>query len=327
MKSSGLVFESPHKIGIRETSLGTVPSGALAVRTTLSAISAGTEMLFFRGLVPDGMMSDRHIPSLQKASYPLPYGYAAVGEVIGQGKHIEGDWEGRQVFSFQPHVSHFFASPDDLLPIPPGMPAEDAVFLPFMETAVNLALDGAPLPGEKTAIFGQGVIGLLTAGITAACCPLMLGVIDRFPLRRGTALSWGADFAVDPATADSDRFLRRAFAQGHYDGADLVYELTGEPAVLDEAIRLAGFNGRIIVGSWYGAKKAPISLGGDFHRKRCAIISSQVSTIQPLHTGRWNTARRRSTALHMIKKLRPQRLITQLIERAPEQVLQVVLEY
>jgi 2-desacetyl-2-hydroxyethyl bacteriochlorophyllide A dehydrogenase len=339
MKSLDLVFEAPSHVGIHEKTMGELPPGALLVRTLLSAISAGTEMLFYRGLVPDGMISDPAIPSLQAAAYPLQYGYAAVGEVVTQGSRVEGEWEGKNVFSFQPHRSMFFAPPDELIPLPVGLSPEDAVFLPFMETAVNFFMDGAPLLDEKIAVFGLGVLGILTTALLARSAPRCLAGIDRFSLRRNTALAWGADLGIDPGLPESGACLRRIFSGGPYAGADLVYELTGDPSVLDQAVDLAGFTGRIIVGSWYGTRTAPLSLGADFHRKRCAIASSQVSTIQPLYSGRWNKERRRATALRMIEEMEPRRLITHrfpfadaatayaLIDRSPEDLLQTVLEY
>jgi len=76
-------------------------------------------------------------------------------------------------------------------------------------------------------------------------------------------------------------------------GADLVYELSGDPSALDLAIAVAGHEARIVVGSWYGAKRAPIDLGGRFHRRRLRIVSSQVSHIGAALSARWDRARRR----------------------------------
>ena len=39
-------------------------------------------------------------------------------------------------------------------------------------------------------------------------------------------------------------------------GADLIFELSGDMAALNQAIEAAGFDGRIVVGSWYGANRS-----------------------------------------------------------------------
>ena len=80
---------------------------------------------------------------------------------------MESGWRGRLVFAFNPHESHFAATLESLIPLPPDLSAEDAVFLPNLETAVNLLHDGAPLVGERVAVFGQGIIGLLVTELLA----------------------------------------------------------------------------------------------------------------------------------------------------------------
>ena len=152
-----------------------------------------------------------------------------------------------------------------------------------METAVSLVMDGRPLIGERVAVIGQGVIGLLTAALLR-CFPLgRLATFDRFRRRRRFAVM-GADESFDPILG-ADSNLAGTF--------DVCFELTGAPAGLDQAIRLAGFDGRVVIGSWYGQKRAELDLGGRFHRSRIRLISSQVSSLAPELSGRW----RRNAAL------------------------------
>lgn len=42
------------------------------------------------------------------------------------------------------------------------------------------------------------------------------------------------------------------------DRADLAFELSGAPQALDQLIGLTGFDGRVIIGSWYGTKRADL---------------------------------------------------------------------
>jgi threonine dehydrogenase-like Zn-dependent dehydrogenase len=123
------------------------------------------------------------------------------------------------------------------------------------------------------------------------------------------------------------------------DGADLLYEVSGSPMALDQAIQCAGFGGRVVVGSWYGDKDAPLHLGGRFHRGRVQVLSSQVSTIAPTLSGRWNKARRFDVAWRMLAAVRPSRFITHrfpiqeaadayaLLDRGSDAALQVVFAY
>src|SRR5690606_30059758 len=93
-------------------------------------------------------------------------------------------------------------------------------------------------------------------------------------------------------------------------GADLIYEVSGVPDALNTAIALSGFDSRIVIGSWYGTSSAAIALGGEAHRNRLRISTSQVSTLASHLGGRWDKSRRYQTVWDMIRRVQPQRLIS-----------------
>jgi len=88
-----------------------------------------------------------------------------------------------------------------------------------------------------------------------------------------------------------------------YEGVDLCYELTGAPSVLNTAVQATGYRGRIVVGSWYGTKRADLALGTRFHRSRMRIMSSQVSSIDPELRGRWSKQRRMNEVIRLCDEL------------------------
>lgn len=335
-----LYFTAPGKIEIRQEGLPSPASGQVLVRTLRSAISAGTEMLIFRGLAPASMPADATLSSLPGTlAFPLKYGYASVGKVIQIGDGVDRSLQGALVFAFQPHQSHFVAAAEETVPLPADMPVERAVFLPSAETAVNLVHDGRPLAGEKVVVFGQGVVGLLTTSLLASMPLSALVTLDRHSRRREASLALGAQHALDPEDPDCAARLARALADDAHPGSDLTYELTGDPAVLDHALRATGFDGRVVIGSWYGQKRATLDLGGEFHRSRIHLVSSQVSTLAPGLRGRWTHARRLAYAVAWLARIEPEGLIThrvpfedaadayRLLADHPEQVVQCVLTY
>jgi threonine dehydrogenase-like Zn-dependent dehydrogenase len=105
------------------------------------------------------------------------------------------------------------------------------------------------------------------------------------------------------------------------------------------AVELTAFSGRIIVGSWYGRRRAALDLGGRFHRSRIRLQSSQVSTIAPELSGRWDKDRRFGVAWEATRRIRPSCWIThsfpveraaeayRLLDSEPASAIQVVLEY
>ena len=341
MKRRSIIFKAPFEIEIAEqTAPGPGPAEVL-VETKFSAISHGTEMLLYRGLFPDDMVVDETISELRRPlRYPLKYGYAAIGEVIETGPAVKRDLVGRMVYGLHPHESCFTAGVDEIYAVPRDIDPLDALFLANMETAVNFLMDGRPVIGEKVVIFGQGVVGLLTAALLARFPLAALVTLDSFKLRREASRRAGADLALDPGRSDTlETAIQWLEPEASEGSADLVYELSGNPGALNPAIAVTGFDGRILIGSWYGRKQAALELGGRFHRKRIRLISSQVSSLTPALSARWSKQRRLATAWDMIRRIRPARFITQqipfsraqeafaLIDRDPASTIQVVLEY
>jgi 2-desacetyl-2-hydroxyethyl bacteriochlorophyllide A dehydrogenase len=311
------------------------------IQTKFSAVSHGTEMLIYRGLFPTDMAADETIPELRRIlQYPLKYGYAVVGNVIDAGPGVDGDLVGRTVFCLHPHESCFTAAVDEIVPVPADIDPLDALFLANMETAVNFIMDGKPVIGEKVVVFGQGVVGLLTTALLA-CFPLAtLLTLDPFKLRRAASRKAGAHRTLDPTRSETaQQSVELLEPKGSGGLADLVYELSGNPEVLDQAIAVTGFNGRIVIGSWYGSKPAAIDLGSRFHRGRIRLISSQVSAISPGLSARWSKQRRFDVAWDMLRRNPPAGLIThripfaraaeayELVDKNPATTIQVVLEY
>jgi 2-desacetyl-2-hydroxyethyl bacteriochlorophyllide A dehydrogenase len=336
-----LFFTYQGTVAVREEQLAAPGPGQVLVRSLLSAISTGTEMLLYRGQFPDDLALDESIDALQGSqSYPLKYGYSLVGEVIDMGEEVGSTWLGKKVFAFHPHESQFVANIDSLQIIPDEIKPHDAVFLPNMETAVNFLLDGSPLIGEKVVVLGQGVVGLLTTALLAQFPLESLLTVDRYPLRRQASLDLGATASLDPGDAENNHLSRLSLnGSSVHEGADLIYELTGEPGALNQAISMCGFHGRVVVGSWYGKKQARIDLGGWFHRSRIKLISSQVSSMNPEYSGRWDKTRRYQAAWGMIARIKPSKLITQsipfeaadqayrMLDQKPGESIQVVFEY
>ena len=333
--ASTLFFTAPHKVEIREIPLPALQDDEVLVKTLCSAISAGTEMLVYRGQFPQ--LQDAHDTVSSELKYPLAYGYACVGIVKETGKQVDKSWLGKTVFSFQPHTSFFITHPSSLISIPHSLSPENACFLPNMETAVNLVQDGAPILGERVLVLGQGVVGILTASLLSEFPLENLTVVDGIDLRRKALDVEGLKSKVKNL-APSDlqpSTLRQALGKAF----DLVFELTGSPSALNTAIEHTAFSGRVVIGSWYGQKRAEIDLGGSFHRSRIKLISSQVSSISPELSGRWDKSRRFEVAWQALERIQPQKWVThrfalqdaakayQLLDEHPQETIQVIFEY
>jgi len=336
------------QVELREEALPAPGADEVLVETVCSAISAGSEMLVYRGQFPN--FADTHDKFSSDLNYPTPYGYACVGKVKDLGSRADKSWRDKLVFGFQPHTSHFIVQTSSLIPAPASFSAETCSFLPNMETAVNLVQDAAPILGERVLILGQGVVGLLVASLLKEFPLDTLVTSDCYAIRRKASMDIGVKYSFDPNSRPEqgnknmiqDLNGSKTVSTHHFAYAqnfDLAFELSGSPSALNDAIEMTRFSGRVVIGSWYGDKKMPIDLGNTFHRSRIRLISSQVSTIDPALSGRWNKARRFEVAWDALGRIQPQKWITHrfpiekaaeayaLLEKEPQNAIQVLFDY
>ncbi len=333
-------FTAPYELEVREVDVPAPGAGEVRVAAELSAISPGTELLVYRGEAPPDLPVDASIEALSGTfSFPLRYGYAAVGRVTAVGEGVSEEWLDDRVFAFHPHASRFVVPLADVVPVPADCSDEAAALLANLEAATNFLLDGAPLVGERVLVLGQGVVGLLATSLLAGFPLSRLVTADLHERRRRVSEAVGADVSLDPAEVDVASRLRPDDADDPPAGADLTYELTGDPEALTTAIEATGYGGRVLIGSWYGTKAADVDLGGRYHRSRICLVSTQVSTIDPRLRGRWTRERRLSTARRLLPAIDADALVTHRVpvERAaeayallddhPEDAVQVLLTY
>jgi len=327
MTGKALYFTGPESVAVREQPIPDPGPEEVRVHTEYSGISPGSELLVYRDELSSELVVDETIDSLDGTfSYPLQYGYAAVGRVTAVGEAVDDAWLDRRVFAFNPHESHFLADPETL--VPTTLPPEAAIFTPNAEAAVNFVMDARPRIGARVMIFGQGPVGLLTTALLSSFPLAELLTVDRCARRRSLSESLGADRVLSPDELDSIE-----------DRVDITFELTGNPAALDEAVDATGYAGQVIIGSWYGNKPVQLDLGERFHRSHVRLRSSQVSRIDPDHADRWDKDRRMDLVQSRLAEVDLSALLTheiaiddaaeayRLLDERPDEAVQVALTY
>lgn len=334
MEALALWLTGPRAIEVRAETLPPCGRDHVLVRTRLSAISHGTEMLVYRGQVPPELPLD--LPTLAGSfAFPIKYGYASVGVVEDVGPAVEGLTPGDHVFVHHPHQDRYVVPAWLPIRLPPELPIEAGVFVANLETAVTILLDTPLRFGETVLVFGQGVVGLLVTMLLRRSGARQVLVVDPIVARRERALSVGADAAFAP----EDDLAAQVLEMTDGRGADVVLEVSGAPAALQQAMTCAATQGTIVVASWYGTKRVTLDLGADFHRRRLRLLSSQVGTLDPALAPRWTHERRRDLVVALLEELPLTGLIShrvpfadaaaayRLIDEDPAGVLQVVLDY
>lgn len=257
MEAQALVCDAQQHFSIEDVTLEPIAADEVLIRTVYSGVSIGTEFALIRNKISWG-------------PYPLCTGYMATGVIEAVGDAIDDLRAGDRVYTrgnnvnamaladgtrvscvSGTHASYIAAKPHTthgVAKLPAGVSMDVASM--FVMPAVGLyGVDMAnPRMGQRVVVFGAGLIGL---GVVAACAHRGCEVIavDLDAGRLAVAGAMGADHLIDGTTEDVGAAVRR-IAPG---GADVVFECTGIPACIDQAIPLCRTEGKFVWQGNYGA--------------------------------------------------------------------------
>jgi 2-desacetyl-2-hydroxyethyl bacteriochlorophyllide A dehydrogenase len=277
---------APGRSELRDARLALPGEGELLVQALASGISRGTERLVHHGRVPASQHEAMRCPMQEGGfTFPVKYGYAAVGRV----EEGPAEFLGRRVFALHPHQSRFVIPAHFCALVPDAVSDARACLGANMETAVNVMWDAAPRLGERALIIGAGVVGLLCAFLLARIPGVAVTVVDRDPAKAALARSFGAEFAL-PEAAPREQ--------------ELIIHASASAAGLRLALTCAGFEGRVVEASWFGDAEPALPLGAEFHQKRLQLISTQVGSVSPAMRGRRSHGQRMALGLAMLEDAR-----------------------
>jgi len=180
------------RTGVMELAEAPCPAvgrGMVLIQTTRSVISAGTERMlveFSKGnliqkarsqpdkvkQVLDKIQTDGLAPTLEavfrKLDEPLPLGYCNAGRVLAVGSDIHDIAPGDRVISNGAHAEIVCVPRNLCAKIPEGVEDEQAAFTVLGSIALQGIRLAQPTLGEKFAVFGMGLLGLLTVQLLRA---------------------------------------------------------------------------------------------------------------------------------------------------------------
>jgi len=145
-----------------------------------------------------------------------------------------------------------------LVPVPDFISDEVATLIVTAGTAVyGLDVLGGLIAGQSLAVTGAGPIGLLAVAVAKAlgAYPVILTDIVDTRLQIGTKL--GADYVIN-AAKESAHDAAYEITLGR--GVDFVFECSGAPNAVDEAIKLVNRGGRVCLAA-FAAEPALVDVG------------------------------------------------------------------
>jgi predicted dehydrogenase/threonine dehydrogenase-like Zn-dependent dehydrogenase len=230
--------------------------GTALIRTAASLVSAGTERMVVEFAEKNLLGKARSRPDLVRQVFdkarregilptidaafnrldqPMALGYSSAGTVIAVGSGLEGIRIGDRVAcaggNYAVHAEYAVVPRNLLVRLPEQVEFDSAAFTTLGAIALHGFRLAQPQLGERVAIVGMGLLGLLSAGIARAAGCTVFGV-DLDPQRIALAQSMGYE-TVSRAQAEESG---KSFTSGQ--GFDVV--LICADARSNDPIELAG---------------------------------------------------------------------------------------
>jgi len=122
----------------------------------------------------------------------------------------------------------------------PAIPDHYGAILDPLGNAVHTVLAGA-IAGQTVLVTGCGPIGLMAIAVAKACGSSTVFATETNEQRRMMAKKMGADVVLNPAETDA---VARIKAETGGTGADVLLEMSGNPAAIQQGFRALRAGGR-----------------------------------------------------------------------------------
>jgi len=232
--------------------------GQVLVATSRSLISTGTELTVYTRNFAPGTHWDNW------ATYPFLSGYLSAGRVIALGAGVTNWALGDRIASRANHTSHVLIDVSDPtrsndpasgdctpanrgIRIPENVPDEAACWM-GLGKIVQVGVRAAEhILGDVVVVIGLGLLGQLTVQYARLCGAARIIAVDTAPLRLNLARAHGATDVICGTATEAAAEIRALAAKHGIDGADVVYDVTGHPSVLAQALPLARRFGKVVL--------------------------------------------------------------------------------
>ena len=168
--------------------------------------------------------------------YPFYPGYSSVGEVLAVGSAVEGIEVGQRVASRSRHAQLVLADAQRCVPVPEGVSDEEATWFGLaciVQNGVRQANHGL---GDDVVVIGLGQLGQLVVQYARLGGARRIIAVDPAQARLALARHSGATSTLACGAGEAAEVVRE-LTEGRL--ADVVYDVTGHPAVFPAALTLA----------------------------------------------------------------------------------------
>jgi len=238
MRFRRVVFKGPKRVEIEEAELPEPSPNQILIRTRVTLISTGTELTMLSGEYPKGSVWNNI------TKYPVTPGYSNCGVVEKVGEDIRKFKVGDRVSCIAPHAEYAVIREDQAVKVPDGISDEEAAFGTLSAIVMNSVRLANIKLGESVIIVGVGLLGQLACQFSRLCGGFPVVAVDLSRRRLEIAKRLGAVVTIRAGEEDVEQRIME-LTKGR--GADVVFEVTGNPEIIPWELSLVKRQGRLIL--------------------------------------------------------------------------------
>lgn len=279
------------KMTVAEVPIPVPKPGFALVRTAVSLISAGTERMVVEFAEKSLMGKARSRPDLvrqvidkarreglastiesafNRLDQPMPLGYSSSGTIVDVGEGLQGFKVGQRVAcaggGYAVHAEYTIVPQNLLAHLPDELDFESASFTTLGAIALHGFRLGEVQLGERVAIIGLGLLGLLTVQIAVAAGCKVLGIdLDQ------DRVSLAQKLGVSAALRSDAEHISQSFTDNKGFDAVIICADTPSPDPIELAGSIARDRARVVAVGAVGLnipRKA-------YYEKELALINSR----------------------------------------------------
>ena len=238
MKNTAIAFTGANLVELHDLPVPTPAAGEVLIETRRTLISTGTELTCLGRRFEPGSHWDQWV------KYPFYPGYSNAGVVTQTGPGVTLFKIGDRVASRTAHQRFVIARETELVAIPDNVSDDEAVWFGIACIVQNGIRRAEHELGDAVVIIGLGLLGQLAVQFTRLSGAREIIAIDTAPKRLEFARAHGATVLLQKPVADVRADILAATGERL---ADVVYDITGHPAVLASALTLARDLGKVVL--------------------------------------------------------------------------------
>lgn len=233
-----IVFTAPGKVQIQEQDRPAPGPNEVLIRTRQTLISIGTELTILSGEYPPDSYWARY------GKFPYYPGYNNIGQIVEIGPGVDNGRLGQRVATYGRHAAYVVCNVEGLRMIPSDVPDEEALFFTFAEIVMNGIRRSRLEWGEAVVMYGLGLLGQMAVQLATVCGARPVFGIDVSDARLRLLPSLCTVIPIN-GSRDNAAELVKTHTRGRM--ADVVFEVTGAPALIPQEFGLLRRQGRFVV--------------------------------------------------------------------------------